>query len=254
MRARSFFFHLLFLTMAACGGGDDASDGPPAAPAASNAPAAPDAPSQKRTMTTEAAMGTRPDNLVVDPTFGSLGSMYGAVVFASDMQADVEHPTRSPAGAAQPVVRVTATGAQPTFILAAQGGTGPFEAHVWIATEPGEKDPSVSLATIDGDGVALSPAAGSDQKFGDRTYRLFSAKTTTPLYGKIYFLVEPAGKKAITIAKPELLLQQGMTTKSFTAAAARVRLGEAQTRMLRALAEKPIVVPGPSRLRTAPPR
>src|SRR4051794_36703136 len=184
---------LLFLGVAACGDSDDnqgpAQPGP--ALTATVPPPVVSPPAAKRTMGTARAMGTRPENLVLDPTFGSFGTQYSQAVLVQDATGYVETPATSPAGPAQPVIVSLPDGAQPALIFAVQGGTGPLDVRMFVSTKDATL-PTVSLITPDGSSAFdITPSAEGAQKHGDRTYKLYTAHITDVLFGRVYIIVEP---------------------------------------------------------------
>jgi hypothetical protein len=215
----------LLLAMTAC----SSTEGEPARPAApavtTPAPTA-DPPAAKRTMTIAPAMGTAPDNLVFDPTFGTLGSQFGMGVMVDGVDAHVEVPATSPAGAAQRVLVARASGDRAAVILAAQGGLGEYDARVFVSVPDAAETPSVLIATTDGNGYPLTEVKGTTEHHGDRTYRLLTAHITDPLYGVVFFVAEPAGATPIVLSAPRLIASNGMAKKSSPVrATARVALG-----------------------------
>lgn len=225
------------LLAAACGGGDEAP--PPAPPAPAPAPTTPIDPlAAKRTLVDAPAMATKGDNLVMDPSFASLGGMYAATLFVNDVDARVETPATSPAGPAQPVLLAKANGMQPSVVLAAQGGLGTFDARIWVSVEEGARDPSIMLATLDGGAYPFAAAKGTTQKHGERTYQLFTAHVSEPLVGKVYLLVEPSGSSVTAISAPSLAPATGMQKRSLATGEGRVRLDAARARLVADVASR----------------
>ena len=187
------------LTLAACGGTDDSSrpTTSPTPPEDAGAPTPPVA----RTMGTARAMGSRPENLVLDPMFGSLGGTYAENVIAQDASALLEVPATSPAGPSQPVVLLSPTGESPLLVLQVQGGSGPLDVRIFIA---GEKPATVTL--LDGQftkSYDIPLSSDGSEVHGDRTYQLFHAVVTEPLLGKLWLMVNPNGTD-LHIAAPEV--------------------------------------------------
>jgi|GEM_PF-5060280 len=233
----------LSVTLTACG--DDApaptSPLPPdPAPTATTPPPGPSLPAA-RSLVTARAMATRPENLVLDPTFGAANGMYAATLYASEATMTVRTPPTSPAGPSQSVLDVAPSAARAALVVVAQGGFGPFDASVFVATDDGST-PSVYVASPDGrDAYELAPAAGKDQTHGGRTYRLYAARITEPLYGKFYLVVESGS--AFSIAAPDVMAGGAASPRP---AAARAELRGAAARAVHAFASRP-VVPDPHR-------
>ena len=228
--------------VAAC---DNDPIGDPPRPAVVTAPTdnppttTPPTSSTARTLVTARAMGTRDDNLVVDPTFGSVGEMDAATIYTDGASLLVEAAPTSPAGLSQDVLRVTAETASPAIVMAVQGGADAVDASVFVATEKGVT-PSVYLSSVDGrDSFELPAVTGKEQIHGDLTYVLYAARVTKPIYGKLYLVIE-TGKNAI-VAAPDVA---AVTKISKRTEARRVALSANAARVVHAFASKP-VVPGP---------
>lgn len=232
----------LSLALTACGDSEEApaspAGGPPPAATTTTTAPTPTAPPPKRTMGTARAMGTRPENLVFDPMFGSFGTQYAATTLVQDAKGHVETPPTSPAGPAQPVMVASPDGAQPAFIMAVEAGTGPLDVRLYIATKD-PTAPSVTLITPDGSGAFDVPASSAGaQKHGDRVYKLYSAHITDELFGRVYLLVEP--KSEIVIAAPEVTSPAAPSTRGLTPGASRVALTPAAWKATRTLASLPL--------------
>ncbi len=241
------------LAVAACG---EAADVPPPgaitpAPTTTEGPPAPP-PAAKRTLVTSRSMGTFAQNLVVDPTFGSANAQYANALYASGAQLEVETPPTSPGGIAQRVLVMRPDGDRPALIVAVQGGGSAFDARVWVSAPTGTT-PDVYLTSSDGrDTYELDPGT-KDQVHGDRTYKLYSARITTPIYGKLYMIVEAS--KPVAVSAPEVAAQ---VTIEKRADARRVQLSTNAARALHEFTSRPIV-PGPTKMmpsagRILPPR
>lgn len=198
------------------GCGDDEAQARTSAPGpAVTAPPAPaEPPPAKRTMTTAPAMGTAPDNLVFDPTFGSLGGKWAMGVMLDGVDANVEVPATSPAGVAQPVLVAKATGDRPAVVLTAQAGLGQYDVRVFVSVPSGAPSPAITIATITGEGYPLSEAREGAERHGDRTYRLFTAHVAEPLYGMVYLVAEPGEGAPIVLSAPRMTPSKGGATKS----------------------------------------
>ncbi|HSO37943.1 MAG TPA: hypothetical protein VLT33_35690 [Labilithrix sp.] len=239
---------LLLLALAACGGSDDQGAPPGPAPTATTTP--PPA-AVKRTMGTARAMGTRPENLVLDPTFGSLGTQYSQAVILQDANGYLETPATSPAGPAQPVLAASPDGAQPLVAIAVQAGTGPLDVRLWIATDA-KISPTVSLITPDGKtAFDIGRSASETQKHGSRTYHLYTAHITEELLGRVYLLVEPTAGE-VFVAPPEVTSPAAPATMSALRPTPRGTLTAGGARAVRLLASLPLyrgtlARPGPPR-------
>ncbi len=241
----------LSISVVACGGGggtDGAQTPPPPPPGADPPPAATTAP-PPRTMGTARAMQTPAENLLYDPTFSTLGNG-----LAFDLYGDGAHalvPATSPAGPASTVLVVDGSASTTgQYYIFGQGGSGPLDARIWIATSTAQTDPvPVYLASMVDQNAAfqLDAVPGSDQKHGALTYRLYEAKLTDPIYGGIVLVVDVSNKTTTyTLAAPELTSTTGlMTTMSLTRPARRTILPASARRTLSAIAARP-VFPGPS--------
>lgn len=189
--------------------------------------------STPRTLVTARAMGTRADNLVVDPTFGAVGAMYAATIYTDGASLLVETAPTSPAGLSQDVLRVTAESESPAVVMAVQGGADAVDASVFVASEKGVT-PSVYLSSIDGrDSFELPAVEGKDQVHGDLTYVLYAARVTKPIYGKLYLVIE-TGKNAL-VAAPDVA---AVTKISKRTEAKRVALSANAARVVNAFAAK----------------
>lgn len=198
------------------GCGDDEAQARPAAPAptVTPPPTTPEPPPAKRTMTTAPVMGTAADNLVFDPTFGSLGGKWAMGVVADGADAQVEVPATSPAGVAQPVLVAKASGDRPVVVLTAQGGLGQHDVRVFVSVPDGATPPPITLATTSGEGWPLEEVKGSTERHGDRTYRLFATRVADPLYGMVYLVVEPPSATPVTLSAPRMTRAPGGATMS----------------------------------------
>jgi hypothetical protein len=178
-------------------------------------------------------MGTRPENLVLDPTFGSYGSQYAQAVLTQDATGYVETPATSPAGIAQPVLVTAPAGGQPLVQIAVQGGTGPLHVRLYIATKDA-KAPVISLITPDGlAAFDILPSASGAEQHGDRSYTMYSADITDPLYGRLYLMVQPSAAEVV-IAAPEVTSPAAPATMSLS----RVAVRRAQRAVEQRAAEK----------------
>lgn len=196
----------------------------------------------KRTLVTAKAMGTRADNLVVDPTFGSANGMYANALFADGATMSVEAAATSPAGLSQNVLQVTAVGDRPAIIMAVQGGADAMDASVFVAAD--KATPSVYLTSADGrDTFELEAVKGKEQVHGDRSYTLYSGRVTAPIYGKLYLVVETGGAQSATIAAPDVAAVTKIANRK---QARRVALSANAARAVSRFASQPIV-PGPIR-------
>ncbi len=259
MRTRHSIFGFATAVAFACalvgcggGGGDGtaaASAAPPPPPAGTLAPPAASAP---RTMGTARAMQTSTENLLYDPMFSTLGNSLAFVLYGDGAHA--ETPATSPAGPASRVL-VIDNATQGQYLLMGQGGSGPFDARVFVSTPDGSTA-SVYLVGLQDQTAAysLDPVAGSDQKHGDLTYRLYEAKVSDPIYGSIAFVFDVASTKKMTIAAPELTSATGAATKGDLRPARRVVLDEAARRTVAAVASRPLLPgkAGPSRALRGP--
>jgi len=231
----------LALALVACGSTEDENQLP--APPTTEPPK-PEENAPKRTLVDSKAMGTRTDNLVIDPTYGSAEHIYKNALFATeDVTLRVETPATSPAGIAQNVLVAKGTGFQPSVLLAVQGGTGPLDASMFISVGEGRPAPSVTLTSMDGTQAYELKAASKTETHGDKTYKLYSARIEQPAYGKLYFIVEP-GMDAVTIAKPEVVA--GDPKKPQMKAQA-IALSPSARNAVRAFASRPIVDPPPNK-------
>jgi hypothetical protein len=232
---------LLLLAVTACGDSDDVGSPAPPVPvptATTDPPVTPPV-TPKRTMGTARAMGTRPENLVLDPTFGSFGTQYSQAVLVQDATAYVETPATSPAGVAQPVIVSSEDGAQPALIFAVQGGTGPLDVRMYISTKDATS-PTVSLITPDGTAAFdITPSKEGAQKHGDRTYKMYTAHITDELFGRIYLIVEPNGVPVV-VAAPEVTSPAAPATMSLGHAARRVALTPGAAKAARLVTSLPI--------------
>jgi hypothetical protein len=243
---------LLSVTMmlAACGGGgsDNAQTPAPPPPDTQQPPAATTPP--PRTMGTARAMQTPAENLLFDPTFATLDNS-----LAFDLYGDGAHalvPATSPAGPASTVLVVdgSAAAAVGEYLMFGQGGSGPFDVKLFVATSKAQKDPvPVYFASmVDQNAVfQLDPVDGADQKHGSLTYRLYEAKVPGPIYGMVALAVDVSdATMTYTFAAPEVTSSAGlMTTMALSRPARRVALPAAARRELDAIASRPIV-PGTS--------
>jgi hypothetical protein len=228
---------LLLLAVTACGSSDDEGPAQPGpAPTATTPPETPGTP--KRTMGTARAMGTRPENLVLDPTFGSFGTQYSQAVLVQDAKGFTETPTTSPAGTAQPVIVASPDGPVPVVIFAVQGGTGPLDVRLFISTKDGSS-PTVSLITPDAESAFdIEPVETGAQKHGDRTYKMYTAHITDELIGRLYLLVQAKGE--VVVAAPEVTSPAAPATMSLRRGAPRVTPTPGAKRAARMMAALPV--------------
>ncbi len=228
----------LALGLFACGASEEEKQTDNTPPATS---AAPEGTTPARTLVDSKAMGTRPDNLVLDPTYGSFEHPYRNAVYSTeDVAMRVETPATSPAGIAQNVLVARGSGMQPAVLLAVQGGSGPLDASVWIAVDEGRPDPAVTIVSLDGTTAFEVPSTKKTERHGEKTYKLYSTRIEQTALGKLYLMVEP-GTDSITIAKPEVVVAD---PKKPQAKAHVVALSPGGKSAVRAFASRPIV-PGP---------
>jgi hypothetical protein len=242
-------FAFLGLSLAACGGTTESPVAAPAPGPTTTTPEAPPPPPAARTMGTARAMGTSPDNLLYDPTYGTLNAEYGAAIYQQDVKLEVEFPTTSPAGVAAPVLVTTATTEGGGVYLMGQGGVGPFEARVYVSVPEGTKPPHLSVASFtDQSEFELSAVDGSDVKHGDRVYRLYAARIDGSVLGHVAMLVEPSSTQPIVLAAPEIRTPAKMQTRGISsgAVAKAEPMGPAARRAMRLVLSRPIA-PGPAR-------
>ena len=230
---------LLLLALTACGSSDgDPAPAPTPPPAGTTEPPPPPA-AIVRTMGTARAMGTRPENLVLDPLFGALGSQYAQTVILQDAKGYLDTPATSPAGPAQPVLVAAPSGAQPVVLLAVQGGTGPLDVRIWLATKE-KTSPTISLISPDGTtAFDIGRSSTETQKHGDRTYHLYSAHITDEVLGRVYLLIEPKDGEVV-IAPPEVTSPAAPATMSAQRPAIKVALTAGGARAVRLLATLPV--------------
>ena len=108
-------------------------------------------------------------------------------------------------------------GPQPALIFAVQGGTGPLDVRMFIATKDATS-PVVSLITPDGKlAFDIAPSKEGAQKHGDRTYKLYTAHITDELFGKVYLIIEPTSE--LVVAAPEVTSPAAPSTRSFAPSA-----------------------------------
>lgn len=247
---RTLLLPLALSMVVACGGGgtNDGAQAPAPPPADTTAqPPAPAAP--PRTMGTARSMQTSAENLLFDPTFSTLGNS-----IAFDLYGDGAHamvPATSPAGPASTVLVVDGS-AQTTneYLMFGQGGSGPLDVRIFVATSKAQKDPvPVYFASMmDQNAVfQLDPVDGADQKHGALTYKLYEAKVPGPVYGMVALAVDVSDTTTTyTFAAPEITSAAGlMTTMSLSRPARRIALPAAVRAELEAVANRPFV-PGPS--------
>jgi hypothetical protein len=239
MRITASLFGIVIATaLGACGGGgsNDRAPGLPPAPSPPGTAAPQGAPA--RTMGTARAMQTSTENLLFDPTFSTLNDS-----FAFDLSGDGAHgetPATSPAGPATRVL-VVKNATKNHYFLMGQGGSGPFDARVFVSTPDGAPATVYFASLTEQTAVyALTAVDGADQKHGSKTYKLYEAKVPDAVYGSIAMVFDVSTTPEITIAAPELTSTTEMTTKSASAPARRVRLGADARRALDAIAHRPV--------------
>jgi hypothetical protein len=233
---------ILALALFACGANEEPA--PPAAPPATES-TPPDAPAGKRTLVESRAMGTRPDNLVLDPTFSTLDEIYGNAIYRSeDTDLRVEVPATSPAGIAQPVLVVKGSGIQPMALLGVQAGSGPLDVSIFVSIAEGKKTPPLTITSLEGTKSFALEATTTTERHGERTYKLYRTRIDETVLGKLYLLIEP-GNETVTVSKPEVI--KADPTKKPSMQAHVVALGPNAARAVRAFASRP-VIPGPPTL------
>jgi hypothetical protein len=194
-------------------------------------------------MGTARAMQTPTDNLLYDPTVSSLGNGLAFDLYGDGGHAEV--PTTSPAGPASTVLVVQGSTIGQYYFLG-QGGSGPFDARVFVAVSDKSVAPvPVYLASmIDQNAVfQLDPVAGADQKHGDLVYKMYEAKVPDTVAGSIALVIDVSSAAKYTIAAPTVT--SGASTMSLSRSARRVALGASARKTIDALAARPIL-PGRS--------
>jgi len=218
---------------------DPITTAPTADAGTDGAPVMPPVP-PKRTMKQSPLLGTiAPENLLIDPTFGSGEFGIGRWLTSFSGVLDLNGPplgqimlSDSPSGIALVVgtlYDVPEKEAPRTMTLLAQviGGTGPYVVRLWIATDdlPGETSwfplVRVTLAAAVSSGLSgndIKPDETTTRRIGGRSWTQFVGETAGPYsLGAWLSLRFKASKHRWYIQAPEVLpkaLATGMPTRS----------------------------------------
>ncbi len=164
-----------------------------------------------RVMTSAPSMPAAPENLVLDPDFeGALTYTdnpdgFGIyTVFPDQVSMRVRFDATTPVGPGMPVLYVQGKG-NGGLALSAQGGSGPFEASVWVGSADAAASAALSLVSYPEGSEYVLARDDEKQVHGALTWKHYAARIEAAVPGVAYFaLVVPKGKE-LALAGPQLL-------------------------------------------------
>ena len=168
-------------------------------------------PAAPRALSSAPPMPAAPENLVLDPDFeGALTYTenpdgFGIyTVFPDHVTMRVRFEATTPVGPGMPVLYVKGKG-NGGLALSAQGGSGPFDASVWVGSADEAATAALSLVSYPEGSEYVLVRDEQKQVHGALTWTHYAARIEAAVPGVAYFaLVVPNGKE-LALAGPELL-------------------------------------------------